>query len=184
MRDELLVSLRSHRAADATEESMRLRLHDFVAAYDNCFSRSLLIGHVTASCWVVDPSRTHALLTWHKRLDRWLQMGGHVEPGDATLLGAAERELREESGLARWRALSRAIFDVDVHAIPAKGAEPEHFHHDVRFLFEADPADALIVSSESRALAWVTLDEVAARNADESMLRMVAKTRALSASQP
>lgn len=176
MREALLASLDAHRAFDAAEEGMRVQLREFVAGYENCFSRALLIGHVTASCWVVDPSRTHALLTWHKRLDRWLQMGGHVEPEDVTLLGAAERELREESGLVRWRTAGDSIFDVDVHAIPAKGAEPEHFHYDVRFLFEANPEDSLIVSSESRALAWVALDDIAGRNADASMLRMVAKT--------
>ncbi|MEP6963752.1 MAG: NUDIX hydrolase, partial [Acidobacteriota bacterium] len=117
--------------------------------------------------------------TWHKRLNRWLQMGGHIEPGDRTLLDAALREAREESGLEGVRPLSAAIFDLDVHAIPARKDEPEHFHYDVRFLLEADPAEALVVSAESRDVAWVPLSGIPALNADASIRRMVAKTAGL-----
>jgi 8-oxo-dGTP pyrophosphatase MutT (NUDIX family) len=152
-------------------------MHAFVAEFDDCFRRSLLIGHVTSSCWIVDPEHGRALLAWHKRLNRWLQMGGHVEPEDPTLLESALREAREESGLRSVRPVSPDIFDVDIHAIPARKSEPEHLHYDVRFLFEADPTEPLIVSAESRAVSWVPLPEVAARNPDPSMIRMVAKTR-------
>ena len=177
-RRALLEELGLYVALDATEEEMRGRMHAFVEKHEDCFRRSLLIGHITSSCWIVDPERGRALLTWHKRLNRWLQMGGHVELDDATLLDAALREAREESGLQRVRPVSAAIFDVDVHPIPARKDEPEHFHYDVRFLFEADPEESLIVSAESRALAWVALHEVIERNPDASMRRMVAKTAA------
>ena len=116
------------------------------------------------------------LLTHHRKLDRWLQLGGHVD-GEADLAAAALREAREESGLARLRLVSPEIFDVDRHRIPARGAEPEHWHFDVRFLIEADPAEPLAVSSdESKDLAWVRLEEVARLNPDESLARMVRKT--------
>ena len=176
MRDALLDALERYAALDPAEAEMRARMHAFVAAHKNCFRRSLLVGHITASCWIVDPGRGRALLAWHKRLNRWLQMGGHVEVEDATLLDAALREARKESGLNRVRSVSPAIFDVDIHPIPARRNEPEHFHYDVRFLFEADPREAPVVSPESREVAWVALGKVADRNSDASMRRMVAKT--------
>ena len=138
-RGALLEELARHVALDAAEEEMRRRMHAFVEKHEYCFRRSLLVGHITSSCWIVDPERGRALLTWHKRLNRWLQMGGHVEFDDATLLDAALREAREESGLERVRPVCPEIFDVDVHPIPARKDEPEHFHYDVRFSFEADP---------------------------------------------
>jgi len=106
-------------------------------------------------------------------------MGGHVENDDPTLLDSALREAMEESGLQCLRVVSPGVFDLDIHPIPARQNEPEHFHYDVRFLMEADPGEGLIVSPESRALAWVALDEVTQRNPDASMRRMVAKTKGL-----
>jgi 8-oxo-dGTP pyrophosphatase MutT (NUDIX family) len=163
-------------AFDASEQEMRGRMRAFVAGHEDCFRRSLLIGHITSSCWIVDPERGRTLLTWHKRLNRWLQMGGHVEVDDATLLDSALREAREESGIEHVRPVSREIFDLDIHPIPARRNEPEHLHYDVRFLFEADPSAGLIVSPESREVLWVDLGEVVERNPDASMRRMVAKT--------
>lgn len=175
-RRPLLEELAHYRAFDETEEEMRTRIRAFVGEYADCFSRALLIGHITSSCWIVDPKRERALLAWHKRLNRWLQMGGHVESDDGTLIGSALREAREESGLSTMYAVSPDLFDVDIHAIPARKDEPEHLHYDVRYLFEADPQEPLVVSAESRAVAWVELDQVAKHNADASMIRMVAKT--------
>ncbi len=130
---------------------------------------------MTGSAWIVDCERTHALLTHHRKLDKWLQLGGHAD-GDPDILRVALREAREESSLEAIRPVSEEIFDVDIHAIPARGGEPAHFHYDVRFLLEADRAAALAVSEESRSLAWVPLDRVAELNGEESVLRMVRKT--------
>ncbi len=157
-------------------------MHAFVSENERCFDRSLEIGHITASCWIVNAlprgerQRGQALLTWHKRLNRWLQMGGHLEPEDPSLLDAALREAREESGLAKVRPLAAAIFDLDVHLIPERKNEPAHFHYDVRFLLEADPTEALVVSAESKDVAWVPLSGIMTLNTDASMRRMVAKT--------
>ena len=160
---------------------MRGRLVAFVAAHGAAaFTRSLHVGHLTASAWVVDPARTRALLTHHRKLGRWLQLGGHAD-GDPDLRRAALREAREESGLCSLRLAQAGIYDLDVHSIPARPGEPAHDHYDVRFALEADPAEPLVVSAESKELAWVPLAALADYGADESVLRLARKTAALRA---
>jgi 8-oxo-dGTP pyrophosphatase MutT (NUDIX family) len=177
-RQDLLAELRAYVPADAREAAMLRRLVAFVAAHDDALERGLAIGHVTASAWIVDPARTRALLTHHRKLGTWLQLGGHAD-GDPDLRRAALREATEESGLTSLRFAADAIYDVDVHAIPARPGEPAHEHFDVRFAFEADPAEPLTVSAESKELAWVPLDALARYGADESVLRLARKTRGL-----
>ncbi len=125
----------------------------------------------------MNATRTHTLLTHHLKLEKWLQLGGHAD-GESDLLDVAAREAGEESGLASLRPLHRAIFDVDRHLIPARDAAPAHDHYDLRFIFEADGRERVIVSTESKALAWIELARVAALNPEESMARMVRKTLA------
>ncbi len=170
--------LRRHeaRAESGHEAAMLAEYFPFIAAHPDCLWRTCLDGHLTASAWIVDATRTRTLLTHHRKLDRWIQLGGHVD-GEADLVAAALREAQEESGLARLRLVSPEIFDVDRHRIPARSAEPEHWHFDVRFLIEADPAEPLAISDESKDLAWVRLEEVARLNSEESLLRMVRKIR-------
>lgn len=169
--------LRQHeaRVEPGGEAAMLAGYVPFIAAHPHCLARTCLDGHLTASAWIVDVARTRTLLTHHRKLDRWLQLGGHVD-GEADLAAAALREAQEESGLTWLRLVSPEIFDVDCHRIPARGAEPEHWHYDVRFLIEANPAEPLAISDESKDLAWVRLDEVVRLNPDESLVRMVRKT--------
>ena len=140
----------------------------------DCFQRELLEGHVTGSAWILDHSREHCLLTHHKKLGLWLQCGGHAD-GDPDVLQVALREAREESGVAGIEPLSTEIFDVDVHRIPAKGTEPEHFHYDVRFALIAPFGATLVVSDESHALAWVKREEIEHYDTDASVRRMADK---------
>lgn len=177
---QLIAQLRAF--AGATSEARDRELAEefvrFAEAHPDCLLRSCVPGHFTGSAWVVDASRRRALLTHHRKLDKWLQLGGHAD-GEADLLAVALREAQEESGLKVVRAVRTEIFDIDRHLIPARKAEPEHWHYDVRFLIEADPAEPLVVTSESKDLAWVELAEVARLNPEESMVRMVGKTPAL-----
>ncbi len=174
-RDRLLAMLRAHRPWDAREAEMLQRILAFVEAHEDCFERSLAQGHVTGSAWVVNPERTHALLVHHRRLERWLQPGGHCD-GDPDVLATALREVLEETGIAA-RPSSAAVFDVDAHDIPARGAEPAHVHYDIRFLAEAPLSLEPVVSPESRDVRWVPLEEIPRLETDESVLRLVRKTR-------
>jgi ADP-ribose pyrophosphatase YjhB (NUDIX family) len=178
-RRPLLALLRAYAALplDAHEASMVAAIIAFVEANPRCAERSLAEGHLTGSAWIVDATRRRALLTHHRKLGLWLQLGGHAD-GGLDLREVAWREAREESGLAGVRPLATGIFDVDRHRIPARKDEPEHWHYDVRFLFEADAGEPLVVNRESRELAWVPLKEIAARNPEESLARMVRKTQA------
>ena len=157
---------------------MEARLRAFVRENADCFRRSHLPGHVTGSAWIVDRSRTQTLLTYHGKLGRWLQLGGHWEEGEE-ILETALREAREECGLLRIEPISEAIFDLDIHLIPAGKGVPDHLHYDVRFAFEANREDELIASPESRQLAWVALDRVRELNPDPCVARMVAKSATL-----
>lgn len=153
----LLDELRMYRPADAAEAQHCSRVVDLLTGSRSPFSRSSFQpGHITASCYIVD-EQGRLLLHHHRRLDRWLQMGGHVEsnewPRDAAL-----REGCEESGL-RDLELVGGIIDVDVHPIPAGKGEPDHAHFDVRYLARTrDPRSIAIDRAESNELAWVTLE--------------------------
>jgi len=177
-RQFLATKLAAHEAFDANEAHMLQRINQFVAEYPDCFERSLRVGHITGSAWIIDLDRSHVLLTHHRKLDAWFQLGGHSD-GDANTFEVALREGQEESGLSNLNPITTAIFDVDVHLIPARKAEPDHYHYDVRFLLEADRHTPLTISSESNQLAWVTLDQALELSGDESIQRMVAKSRDL-----
>jgi ADP-ribose pyrophosphatase YjhB (NUDIX family) len=174
-REFILQQLRLHRPADERECAMTRRIEAFVTEHERWFDRRLSIGHVTASAWVVDRSGAEALLTHHRKLNLWVQLGGHIED-DADLLRAAWREAREESGVQAVAPVSDQIFDVDVHDIPERPGEPAHVHYDIRFLFTADRQAPLIVSRESKTLAWMPLDRIPELTQEESILRMIRKT--------
>lgn len=176
-RGAILKQLLEHaaRPLDAHEAAMVAATIEFVERHDDCLLRSQLRGHLTGSAWIVDSTWTRTLLTHHRKLNKWLQLGGHAD-GDGDLLAVALREAREESGLTRLTVVSPSAFDVDRHWIPERKAEPAHFHYDIRFWLQADATEPLVVTSESKDLQWVAIDGVHVLNTEESMLRMVRKT--------
>ncbi len=177
-RRDLLDKLASYRPSEPHEQASREQMIAFVRRHPDCFERSLSIGHVTGSAWVLSADGSRALLSHHRKLNKWLQLGGHAD-GDAHVLRVALREAHEESGLVAIRPVSEDIFDVDVHKIPARGSEPAHLHYDVRFLFRVTGDERFRVSDESHDLAWVTPRELPALDVDESVLRMHRKWVAL-----
>ncbi len=145
----------------------------FLDASPDGFERTRRDGHFTGSAWLVSADGERVLLTHHRKLGRWLQLGGHAD-GDPDLAAVALREAEEESGLAGLR-LEPGIFDLDRHRIPARGEEPEHWHYDVRYVIRATD-EGFAISAESLALAWRPVGSIAEDpSADESLRRMAGK---------
>jgi 8-oxo-dGTP pyrophosphatase MutT (NUDIX family) len=138
------------------------------------FVRGRLEGHFTASAWLVDRGGENVLLTHHRKLGRWLQLGGHAD-GDRDLARVALREAEEESGLAGL-AVEPAIFDLDRHWIPEHKGVPGHWHYDVRYVVRAGEDEDFVVGEESHALAWRDIAGLAEdADADPSLRRMARK---------
>ena len=118
------------------------------------------------------------MLTHHVKLNDWFQLGGHIEASDTNIIEACSRELQEESGLTQFRLLSPKIFDIDVHKIPrSKKNVPEHFHFDIRFLFEANEEESINFDvSESNNVAWKSFEEIRVLTSNPSISRMIEKT--------
>jgi 8-oxo-dGTP pyrophosphatase MutT (NUDIX family) len=173
-RNQLLNLLDGYRAFDNHEKQMQEQMVQFVNENPACFQRELLIGHITGSAWVVDASRKYVLLTHHRKLNKWLQPGGHCD-GDSDVLSVALKEAIEETGIETIKPISENIFDVDIHQIPERKGIPAHLHYDVRFLLEADKNIDFVVSDESHDLAWVEISKIEELNNEESIVRMVRK---------
>ena len=159
---------------------MVARLKRFLSVPGDHFGRDLAgaapnWGHVTGSSWIVDESGRNVVLLFHGKLGKWVQPGGHCD-GESDVLSVAMREAREETGLDVV-ADDAAIFDVDAHEIPEYWNTPAHVHYDIRFLLRASKAQMPVVSEESRAVKWVSLDEALKLSGEESVARMVNKTR-------
>ena len=181
-REPLRKLLDSYEQLHPTEAVCVGRIRALVDGHANCFDRGCLPGHLTASSWIVSHDYSQVLLTHHRKLGMWLQLGGHAD-GDTCMLDVALREAREESGMQDFRVagpLGGGLpFDLDVHDIPAHNDDPAHEHHDVRYLLVANPGQPLVMSSESNDLRWFDVAEIPSVAADESVLRMHKKARAL-----
>jgi 8-oxo-dGTP pyrophosphatase MutT (NUDIX family) len=161
------------RAYDApTRDQVRAReeMLAFAEAHPDALQRSSLTGHFTAAALVLDAQRARALLTHHRKLGRWLQLGGHCD-GDGNLAAVALREAIEESGIPGLRIDPRPI-DLDVHRIPSTPGEPAHLHLDVRFLVHAPERAVERASAESFELAWIAPTELEGLGLDPSVRRL------------
>ncbi|MER6115461.1 NUDIX hydrolase [Streptomyces sp. NPDC001743] len=170
--DAVLVLKGYDTGADAAQEELRQTYLHHLARYSDGMWKACGAGHLTASALVIDPERGRVLLTLHRKLRMWLQMGGHCEPGDATLAAAALREATEESGIAGLALLGGGPVILDRHPIPA----PCHWHLDVQYAAVAPPGAAERISDESLDLRWFAYDEVAGV-ADASVVRLLERTR-------
>ncbi|WP_329146633.1 NUDIX hydrolase [Streptomyces sp. NBC_01456] len=160
-------------APSPEQEQLRLAYLDHLAVHRDGMWKPCKEGHVTASALVIDPAGGSVLLTLHRKLKMWLQMGGHCEPEDSSLAGAALREAREESGIARGLTLlPGGPVRLDRHLTPCA------VHLDVQYAALAPEGAVAAISDESLDLRWFTYDEVPGI-ADASVVRLVDRTRAL-----
>lgn len=169
--------LRAYQSTDDEQADFHRHILDFIDEHpDDAHRRSCLVGHLTASCLVVDEDFERVLLLHHRKLDRWLQPGGHCD-GDAELAGVALREASEESGMDGLRVVPR-IVDLDIHEIPQYRDVPAHLHLDSRFVVVA-PRDAEpVVSDEHHELAYLPWDAAIERADDASARRLIQVVRA------
>jgi 8-oxo-dGTP pyrophosphatase MutT (NUDIX family) len=141
-------------APDDAQAALRDDYVGFLDEHDDAVWRACVPGHITASALVISPDRSRVLLTLHPKVGLWLQMGGHLEPGDASLRDAAAREAREESGI-EGLLLGDAPLRLDRHRVTCHGGSD---HLDVQYVAVA-PADAVhVMSDESLDLAWFDVD--------------------------
>ncbi len=178
-REDLLSDLAEYVPGDPREGASLSWMRRFLAAPADPFARENPEGHVTASALVARPDGSAFLLLHHRKLGRWLQPGGHTEPEDASAFDAALREAREETGIAALEApFGRAIFDIDVHPIPARGDEPAHHHFDVRYLFTTEAGlDRAAAEDAGRPMEWMSFGDALASGIDASLTRALEKAR-------
>jgi 8-oxo-dGTP pyrophosphatase MutT (NUDIX family) len=136
------------------EISFKERILLFIAQHDDCFERSLAIGHITASSWLLSKDHRKALLMHHAKLNEWFQLGGHCD-GNPDVLSVAIKEAQEESGIQNIIPINHDIFDIDIHLIPENKREKQHYHYDVRFLLQVASDELVIQNNESNALRWI-----------------------------
>jgi 8-oxo-dGTP pyrophosphatase MutT (NUDIX family) len=126
------------------------------------FSRAQFApGHITTTGLVLHPDLDAVLLIHHRRLNRWLLPGGHVEPEDQTIFDSARREVLEETGVALVPGLEAPLAGLDVHGIPPGKGEPFHYHHDLIFAFRAGSASLVIQAPEVREARWFQISSLA-----------------------
>ncbi|MFJ3041376.1 NUDIX hydrolase [Streptomyces tendae] len=167
LHDDAVLVLKAYEGQD----ELRQVYLDHLAAHPDGMWKGCADGHVTASAMVIDPSRERVLLTLHKKMRMWLQMGGHCEPVDETLARAALREGTEESGIAGLTLLPGGPVRLDRHHTPCA------WHLDVQYAAVAPEGAVEAISDESLDLRWFPYAQVA-DVADESVVRLLAATRA------
>ena len=167
LHDDAVLVLKGHEGQD----ELRQVYLDHLAAHPDGMWKACADGHITASALVIDPSRGRVLLTLHRKMRMWLQMGGHCEPVDETLARAALREATEESGISGLTLLPGGPVRLDRHHTPCA------WHLDVQYAAVAPEGAVEAISDESLDLRWFPYAEVA-DVADESVVRLVEATRA------
>lgn len=161
----------------------------FIQENQNCFERTNIHGHVTGSALVTNPTLTRVLLTHHKKLGMWLQLGGHAD-GNPHIEDVAMTEACEESGLTRLKFLQfehvfgleidgALPFDLDYHVIPQSEKDESHVHYDIRYIIVGDDSEAHVVSDESLDVKWFGLEEAGLVTREVSMHRQFEKLKIL-----
>jgi 8-oxo-dGTP pyrophosphatase MutT (NUDIX family) len=173
-RTQLLNLLTKYQPPNTQEAVYKQQMVEFINHFPNCFERTLAIGHITASSWLLNHDMSQVLLMHHAKLDKWFQLGGHCD-GDSDVLAVAIKEAQEESGMQAIEAVSKDIFDIDIHMIPANSREQAHYHYDVRFLLRVSQYEKLVQNRESKELRWIGAQRAELPTTNASIVRMFEK---------
>ena len=164
MKEKLIAQIQNYIPANEQEETDKATLLHWLRSGEDVSTRDNLVGHLTASAWVVNPERTKVLMAYHKLYNSWAWLGGHAD-GDWDLGRVAEKEAREESGIHTLKALSPdpislEILTVDGHEKKGKYV-PCHLHLNVTYLFEAVEAQDLACKpDENTGVAWLEMEKL------------------------
>ncbi|MBT4289723.1 MAG: NUDIX hydrolase [Deltaproteobacteria bacterium] len=172
-RKKLIRDLKEYQVKYPQEISLVNRVIAFIKNTPECFSRSHAEGHITGSAWLVN-NHQQVLLTYHKKLHKWIQLGGHAD-GNPSVLNVALKEAEEESGILDLKLISDAVFDVDIHLIPANSRESSHYHYDIRYLISAGDMKQFKISNESISMAWIDFKDIKSYSKESSLLKMKEK---------
>ena len=186
---KIIALLEQHPCADEKERADAQRIITLSQRHPNITSPLCEAGHITGSALIVHLPSRRVLLNHHRKFDRWMQFGGHMD-NDLEPHLTAMREAREETGLTdlRFALIPQEVgegsgvgvrpFDVDVHVVPARHDRPEHLHLDLRYLLTTNQPDTAQVTDESNDIRWFTLDELHALDLEAGVWRMIRKARA------
>ena len=178
LRDDARALLSGWPAPDAQQEGLRVELLEHLAAHEDAMWKQGPPAHLTASALVLDAGLEKVLLTLHAKAGLWLQFGGHFEPQDATVLAAATREAREESGLAGLE-LAPQLVHLDRHRLIASGFGRCREHLDLRYAGVATDEAGFAVSDESLDVRWWPVDDLPPESRHEILPLAVAARRVL-----
>ncbi len=158
-RQALIKELIEYHPFDEDEKQDTQKTIAFLQREPRAFERECLRGHVTGSAFVVDEGGTYLLLTHHRKLGKWIQLGGHCD-GNEDTLAVARQEVMEEAGLKKIKTRD-GVFDIQIQDIPSYKEVPKHLHYDIRYLFVADKSAKLSRQEiESKELRWVSIDDL------------------------
>lgn len=154
--------IKNYKPFDEQEEKDKEQFLNFIDTFDDVLTRNNILGHFSASAFVVNKERNKMVVVYHNIFDGWIYPGGHAD-GENNLLGVAIREVQEETGLT-VKTLDDSIFSIQ--SAPIKGHIKKgkyvssHIHFDVVYLLEADENDILTFrEDESKGVKWIPFEE-------------------------
>lgn len=160
---------KARRLSSSRDYQSAIKTIELLSLVEDPFGRDPSFGHVTASAWILNKEMNSIILTHHKKLDLWLQVGGHCD-GHPYPEEAAFREAIEETGLSSIRQYSPDPIDIDIHLVPENAKEPAHYHYDIRYLMFADDTELIKVTDESHDVKWINFKDIEEYTKLESVL--------------